>query len=719
MAGPSWEEIQEIKSDALKLAAQHAIEQQKQDQADPVPLPLTNISKTSGELIIEQRPSGAIQIDASAAPYSQSEPAKESFRINFEKPIDMLAQHSGLAMTIQTHEGTSAEVRWGVRLIGSNGKIAEITPVIPLLNHWGLDQHEIYFDWAFINYARVEDAIDVLNSVKALEFTVASIARSPKIGPSDTPKMASFRLSHLQLVDYIFGSFDPNRHSWGWDGRDQKDLTLQHRVLEVSGVVAQFAGEQGLVSAVHALDMAARTQCRDGSFLDRRRGPRTVVSGEYTHGFTLWGLIDAYTYFEKVKLPALDEIITAGPKQMTRREWYQDMIYHAAMSRATAVASEYRDDIIHSNTLIFGANRVLGYAVAMRRAADVMIDPSRREEILKHYQPIIKEIAAAQGAHSGGFPILGEGDKFKGKGIHYDAGYTRTHMDWLVIGIEATGDPLLLKMLERYQIAIQAIMDQKGEGILALLSERGKGTDSVRLVIPDATAQVGLRYGLPAIAQWGYNTGIPRWAQWEPGARINHFTNRMHARGYSLGAHTNILLSDLNQEPKPHDIGYRFPRQFPIWSSRFYAKESGKQTRTSHVQIHADGTMTNDFNIEIGEFLETIGVPVWLECSKGQISVEAVALNGWPTLLEDKAELHLDIGENHQHSAVNQPIEFTLKETTPVQLTISGPSVTLPEVAGGMPVPFQTKIILTPSEPDTLIKLTLRNDTPDYIHVKP
>ena len=57
-------------------------------------------------------------------------------------------------------------------------------------------------------------------------------------------------------------------------------------------MVAIHGGEAGLKSAVDALDMAARTQCWDGSFLDGRRGATTVASGEYTFGFTIVGMLN-------------------------------------------------------------------------------------------------------------------------------------------------------------------------------------------------------------------------------------------------------------------------------------------------------------------------------------------------------------------------------------------------------------------------------------------
>ena len=192
----------------------------------------------------------------------------------------------------------------------------------------------------------------------------------------------------------------------------------------------------------------------------------------------------------------LDEKITMGADTMTRREFYQRMFYRGAMSRTAALPSGYRDDIIGGNTLITGANRVLGYAMAMRMVADVLTDPAKKKQVLEKYAPTIQEVADAQGKFSGGFPLLGEGDRYAGKGLHYDAGYIRTHMDWLVLGVRRTGDPLLVQMLRRYQDVFEAVMDSEGTGLLPMISERHQGTRPVQLILSDATSQVGMQYQL-------------------------------------------------------------------------------------------------------------------------------------------------------------------------------------------------------------------------------
>ena len=457
--------------------------------------------------------------------------------------------------------------------------------------------------------------------------------------------------------------------------------------------------------------MCIRTQCWDGSFLDGRRGARTVTSGEYTFGFTTYSLLTACMALEETKSPLLDEKLTIGPATRTRREFLQEMLYRAAMSRTAATPSGYTDDIIGGNTLITGANRVLGYAVAMRMVADVLTDKGRCEQVLSKYRPLMREIADAQGKFSGGFPVLGEGNKFGGKGIHYDAGYTRTHMDWLIVGVQRTGDPLLVEMIRRYQTVFEAAMNSQGTGLRGLISERGFGKDHVSLILPDVTAQVGLKYRMPIVAQWGYNVGIPRWKKWEtePG---NHFSFASHTRGYGLGAFTGRLIEDLNVEPEPKDLGYLFPRQFPIWSSRLYTKD-GKLVRTSKVTIRPDGAMANDFRIEVGEYPVTVGVPVFIKSPEGTVTATADKLSGWPKLLPEGAAIEIS-GDLKASGKVGRPLSLTLEKQS--RIVITGPEVTLPVEAGGKTVPLRAELTLTPEKAGLPIELTVLRGTAGYEH---
>jgi hypothetical protein len=713
-----WDTVQKLKVQCLSLTAQHAMEQQKTSAAPAIPIAFPSNVVAGGNLKIAAKSAQDLSVELTASPKVDGRSAAEFIRIKLPKPLDMISRHSGLALLIQTEQGSSPEVRLGLRLLAADGKSANIQPIMPALSPWGSQKREIYFDWAFLDYAKAKDAVAVLKAVDTIEITAASAKRAPQSGAAEQARSASFILSDLRLVDYLKGSYDPSRRwlkfdtaAGKWVAGGSLDLTLQHRTQEVTGIVAAYGGEAGVASAIDSLDMAARTQCWDGSFLDGRRGAVTVASGEYTFGFTLYGLLCAYTTLEKARCPLLDDKITIGADTMTRREFYQRMFYRGAMARTAALPSAYRDDIIDHNTLITGANRVLGYAMAMRMIADVLTNPAKKRLVLEKYRPIMQEIADAQGKFSGGFPLLGEGDIYDGRGIHYDAGYTRTHMDWLVLGARRTGDPLLVQILRRYQDVFEAAMDSEGTGLLPMISERHQPSGPVQLILSDATGQVGMQYHLPVIAQWGYNCGIHMWPDGEQRS-TNHFRNASSARGYTLGAHMSILVDDMEARPVPKDLGYLFPRQFPVWSSRLYSKD-GKLVRTSHMYIHPNGELTSDFRIQVGEFPVTVGVPVAIKSPKGVVVATAGKLSGWPKLLPEGAAIEIG-GDVSAKGRIGQPFLFTLNKET--HILISGPAVTLPPEAGGEKVPFRAELTLTPQGSGLPVELTVLRGTTSYTY---
>jgi len=722
-----WQEVQKIKLDLITLAAKHAMEQQKTTAAEPLAIPFPDELAPHGTMKILAHSPQALTVEVLAAPFDRKKAAETDFvRFTLPKPVDMrpvapLAQartlpvYSGLAFLVKAEPGTSPEVRLGCRLIGTNGKVADIQPYVPSLSPWGENPHEIYLDWSLIAYEKAQDAVDVLSSVEAIELTAGAQRRAPERGPSAAPQPAKYTISDLRVVDYLKGSYDPSRQGRRFDEKENKwlpsgpDLTLQHRVQEITGAVAMYGGAAGVQSAIDSLDHAARTQCWDGSFLDGRRGARTVASGEYTYGFTTYGMLCGYSHLEKVKCPALDERLAIGPATLTRREMYQRMFYREAMSRTAALPSQYRDDIIGGDTLMTGANRVLGYAISMRMVADILSDQAQKKEVLEKYRATMQQIADAQGKYSGGFAILGEGNIYSDRGIHYDAGYIRTHMDWLIVGAQRTGDPLLVEMLRRYQDVFAAVMDQQGTGLLELLSERTAGHGVATLILPDATAQVGLKHKLPIIAQWGYNVGMPVWKAWNEKSG-NHWTFAGHARGYSLGSHIGRLVDDFVAEPEPKDLGYVFPRQWPIWSSQIFSKD-GQLVRTSRVTINPDGTMTSDFKIEIGEYLKTVGVPVALKCAGGAVTATAVSLSGWPKLLAPGAAVEI-AGAMQAKGKVGETLRCTLDKES--KFVITGPEVTLPPDTGGAKAPFRAEFTLTPEKPGVQVELTVLREPVPY-----
>lgn len=707
-----WQKVQQLKVKYVSLAAEHAMEMQKTDGGGSMAVPVPENISSSGAISVRLDHT-ALSVDVKAGPRGRA--ASEKVIIPFSTPLDLFPKFSGVAMTVRTAEITSPEVRVGLSFVSTDGKRTQIQPILPALSAWGESEHELYFDWSLLDFGKAEDAVAVLKNVASLELTFASMKRAPERGASEEAQPAAFTLSDLRFVDYHKGSFDPSRRSLTFDQQTSKwvpadkfDLTIQHRYQEVTGIVTTFGKEEGISAGIHSLDYAVRTQCWDGSFQDGRRGANTVASGEYTFGFTLYGLLQGYKYLEKIKHPALNETIAVGPDRMTRRDFYQRMFYRGAMARTIATPSAYRDDIIGGNTLVNGANRVLGYAIAMRMIADVLTDQGQKRRVLEKFGPIMQEIADAQGKFSGGFPVLGEGDKHKGRGIHYDAGYTRTHMDWLVVGARQTGDPLLIQILRKYQTVFDAAMNEEGMGILPMISERHQGHSPVKIILPDATYQIGLKYKLPVIAQWGYNVSHAAWSDLER-PRGNFFASGSNARGYTLGAHHSILLDDMDPEPAPKDPGYLFPRQFPLWSTRAYSKD-GKLQHTSTMTFHPDGTQTSDYRIEVGEYPVTVGVPVTIK-SSGSVKAVAHSLSGWPKLLPADAAITLG-GDVKTKARAGKPVTLKLKKET--RIVITGPATTLPPEFGGEQIPFKAEFTLTPEKPGQTVALTILAGTVPY-----
>jgi hypothetical protein len=349
-----WNEVQKLKMDYMTQLVKHAMEQQKLTTLPGASISFPSSITDSPKMKLLSKSSKELKIKLTDIQNEGRKPSTDVIRFSLAQPMDMLSKGTGITLLVKTDPGSSREIRFGFRLIGKNGKTADILPFIPIVNNWGDTTHEIYFDWAFINYSNVKDAIEVLKQVETIEFLASSILRAPERGTSKSPQSASFSISNMKVVDYLKGSYDSDRFM-PEQGKDP-DLTLMHRCQEVTGLVATYGGKEGVKSALESLDLAARTQCWDGSWLDGRRGANTITSGEFTHGFAIYGLLTGYVALDKAKVPELNQKITIGPSTMTRRDFYKRMFYRAALSRAgVAGPSNYRDDIIGGNTLVSGA----------------------------------------------------------------------------------------------------------------------------------------------------------------------------------------------------------------------------------------------------------------------------------------------------------------------------------------------------------------------------
>src|SRR5665647_673771 len=141
--------------------------------------------------------------------------------------MDMVSRHSGLAVLVKTEEGSSPEVRLGLRLFAGDKK-TEVQAILPAVSRWGDAAHELYFDWALLDFPGstlggdrpgpgVNDAVDVLKAVDTIEITAAAAKRAPERGPSAQARGAKFTLSDLRLVDYLKGSYDASRQGLRFD----------------------------------------------------------------------------------------------------------------------------------------------------------------------------------------------------------------------------------------------------------------------------------------------------------------------------------------------------------------------------------------------------------------------------------------------------------------------------------------------------------------------
>jgi hypothetical protein len=224
-----------------------------------------------------------------------------------------------------------------------------------------------------------------------------------------------------------------------------------------------------------------------------------------------------------------------------------------------------------------------------------------------------------------------------------------------------------------------------------------------------------MQYNLPVLAQWGYNDGMAKWLTWNNESR-NFWKSQSNARGYTLAALTQIMLDDFVPEPEPKDLGYLFPRQFPIWSTTLYTKKN-EPVRTSHVYINPDGTMQNDFKIEIGQYPETVGVPVSIESKEGTVIATALKLDGWPKLLPENAELTVSVnGEVKNKVQPGKPFELTFNGKAVIM--ISGPMIQLPKEANSEKVPFRAVFMLEPQgkQRPLSVTMTVSRDAVNYKH---
>jgi len=353
--------------------------------------------------------------------------------------------------------------------------------------------------------------------------------------------------------------------------------------------------------------MMARIQCWDGSWPEIQ----TRLQGETTHGMILADLARALQALRDQKRPELNERVNIRHWQMTRDDLYEQMIYRAAMSRAPAPMHTWADTYFSgAGALQSGCNRPMYFTVSQYVAAGVLRDAARKREVLAEYDKNMDDLVAYQGVTAGGWPIFGEGNRYDGRGLHWDCGYTTDHVFIMAIGSRVTDDERWGLMMRKFDTVVEAMMLADGLRIDGGLSERGRAR-SGGLKAPDIVFQEAHRHGATRLAQWGANVSALAWAQWPSGG--SQWPYASSARGYGLGAFLTWLTYDLAAEPEPTDLGHIFPRQWPVWTAVWMDKSGQEARRSTLIVRPGNAPAVNTFAWEVGQYPVVTGAPVAVE----------------------------------------------------------------------------------------------------------
>ena len=90
------------------------------------------------------------------------------------------------------------------------------------------------------------------------------------------------------------------------------------------------------------------------------------------------------------------------------------------------------------------------FFVAQWVAAHTIKDKAKCQDIISEYNTNMDELVKYQGITAGGWPIFGEGNFFKGKGLHYDAPYTIDHVQIMSFATRVTNDQRWGDMMKRW-----------------------------------------------------------------------------------------------------------------------------------------------------------------------------------------------------------------------------------------------------------------------------
>ncbi len=683
LAQVAWRDVLETKTRALETAARNAIDQQRRGHLPDHPLPDATWSAV-GNVSIEA--TDEWDADGSGSSYRitvrdigetrNHRHNSDRIEIRFDEPINVLEKGTGFALWVNAPAGLSEHLRVGVHLkIAGRDDDAIIFSDTPIVHRFGDNPHILYFDWGYV----FDNSLGVFatppreyfENVVGFDLTIVQ-KRIPFPRSRSLPATSGhFHLDGLAIVDYFDGSYDNARFPSADNPNADYPLVAQGRTQQVSLITAKFGGEEGIASAIRAMDMMARIQSWDGSWPEMR----TRMQGEYTHGMIMADLARALRHMRSENRPELDETVTTRHWQdITRDELYEQMLYRSALSRSPAPFTEYDDSYTsRGGSLASGANRPMTYVLAQHIIANhVLTDDEQARHIMHEYEINVEEIVAAQGRYAGGWPIFGEGNRYSGEGLRWDSGYSTDHVAIMSNASRATDDPRWGEMLKRWSPVAEAMILPDGLRIDSGLSERG-GDSPSGLKHADILFQEALRHDAPLMAQWGYNASHELWSNW-PDTRVTLWPGVRHMSGYALGAFLTWQVYDMAEEPQPRDLGIRFPRQWPVWTANWFNKDR-EHVRTSRLIVGPAG-IVNTFEWEVGQYPELTALPIMPTADDAAVEIVPLAYEG--------NVIELDAGTGA--TIATGPVDGQVSDAQPMRddtATLALAEPTLVEIAAG------------------------------------
>ncbi len=577
LSGPAgaqvpWDEVLEVKTESLESAAQRAIGQQRVGHLPPHPVEAATWSGAGGVEIGQSDEWDATGDGWSYRVTVRDIPENEHhinindrIEIRFDEPMNVREKGTGFALWANAPEGLSEHLRVGVHFkIEGRDDDPVIFSDTPIVHRFGDNPHLLYFDWGYVfDHSLGVFAVppeEYFESVEGIDLTLVQKHR-PRRDDDIAPASGHFYLDGLQLVDWGDGAYDNSR----FDPDNPEvinaayPIVLQARFQQVAVIAAKFGGEEGIESAVRALDMLARNQSWDGSWPEMR----TRMQGEYTHGMILADMARALRHMRAEGRAELEEQVSIRHWEgMTRDELYEEIIYRAAKSRSPAPLDTYDDSYQRGRgAMLGGSNRPMTFILGQHLSAQVMTDEAREAELLEEYDINMEMLLEYQGATAEGWPIFGEGG-----GLSYDSGYTTDHIQIWANASRETDDERWGEIMREFGKALESVMLPDGRRIDGTISARGGGDASLKS--GDIVFQEALRHDAPELAQFGYNVSKYCWENWPRGGTVWPYTRS--ARGYGLGAFLTWQPYDMDPEPEPVDQKVRFPRQWPVWTAEWY-----------------------------------------------------------------------------------------------------------------------------------------------------